>query len=198
MNTDTLPSTHPPVDGSSTGKKLDELYSLLDGIETAMMTTRTADGSLVSRPMQVQARLAGTDLWFMTTVGNNATKDLAFDAHVNLAFSKNGATEWVSVSGIARVTTNADRVRALYKPSWKLWLPDEGGERDGGPSDPRIALIEVEAQGATWLKSNQPEVVQLFNLAKALITGTLPELGVTGTLSSAALAAGEARQNEHA
>ena len=32
-------------------KKLDDLYKLIDGIDIAMLTTRRADGHLVSRPM---------------------------------------------------------------------------------------------------------------------------------------------------
>jgi general stress protein 26 len=180
----------------SSGKKLDQLYSLIDGIETTMMTTRTVEGALVSRPMQVQAREAGTDLWFMTTRGNELTQQLAVDPILNLTFVKSGATEWVSVSGRARVTTDFDRIRQFYKPSWKLWLPDEGGERDGGPHDPRIALIEVEATGASFMKSNQPGVVKLFEMAKAMVTGTMPDLGDVGTLSGATLAQGEARDDK--
>lgn len=190
--------TSPTLSGSgpaiSTGKKLDQLYSLIDGIETAMMTTRRSDGSLASRPMQVQARDAGTDLWFMTLVGSSKTEDLAFDAHVNLGFSTASSAEWVSVSGIARVTRNRTRIHQLYKPTWKLWLPDLGGDLNGGPDDPRIALIEVEAQSATFMKSNEPGVVQLFEMAKAMLTGTQPALGAPRTLNSAALAEGEPRE----
>jgi general stress protein 26 len=41
------------------GKRLAELHTLIEKIETAMFTTRRADGRLVSRPMatQTQARL---------------------------------------------------------------------------------------------------------------------------------------------
>ena len=38
-------------------------------------------------------------------------------------------------------------------------------------------LIEVEAHEATYLKSNQPRAVQLFKVAKALITGDAPKIG---------------------
>lgn len=178
----------------STGKKLDQLYSLIDGIETAMMTTRRSDGALVSRPMQLQARDAGTDLWFMAPVESETVKAITSSAHVNLAFTRNATQEWVSISGVARITTNRDRIRQLYKESWKTWLPAEGGANDGGPDDPRIALIEVEAQSATFMKSDQPGVVQLFILAKAKLTGTMPEPGVVGTLTSGALSEGEARE----
>ena len=178
---------------ASTGKKLDQLYSLIDGIETCMMTTRGEDGALVSRPMQLQARDAGTDLWFMAPVDSETVKAITVSAHVNLAFTRNTLQEWVSVSGVARVTTNRRRIRQLYNETWKAWLPAEGEGHDGGPDDPRIALIEVEAQSATFMKSDQPGVVQLFILAKAKLTGTMPEHGVVGTLTSAALAEGEAR-----
>jgi len=186
--------TTPVTKEVSTGKKLDQLYSLIDGIETAMMTTRANDGALVSRPMQVQARDAGTDLWFMAPVGSDTVHALTFDAHVNLAFTRNATQEWVSVSGIARVTTNRARIKALYKDTWKAWLPAEGGDHDGGPGDPRIALIEVEAQLATFMKSEQPGIVLLSILARAKLTGAMPDLGVVGTLNSAALSEGEARE----
>ena len=58
-------------------KKLDDLYKLIDGIETAMMTTRRADGHLVSRAMQTQRRTTGTDLWFMTNVESEKFEEIA-------------------------------------------------------------------------------------------------------------------------
>src|SRR3712207_3811485 len=82
-------------------KKLDDLYALIDGIEVAMFTTRRPDGSLVSRPMQVQERSEGTDLWFVTNVESHKLDELAHDRHVNLAFYRDRTREWVSVSGTA-------------------------------------------------------------------------------------------------
>src|SRR5215207_9332116 len=126
-------------------KKLDDLYALIDGIEVAMFTTRRADGSLVSRPMQVQRRTAGTDLWFMTNVESHKLDELTTDPHVNLGFYKDRTREWVSVSGTAIISRDKKLIRELYKPDWKAWLGDQGGERDGGEDDPRIALVLVEA-----------------------------------------------------
>ena len=37
-------------------KHIDEIYALIDKIETAMLTTRRADGRMVSRPMATQKR----------------------------------------------------------------------------------------------------------------------------------------------
>src|SRR4029079_18884028 len=60
-----------------TGKKLDDLYKLIDGIEVAMFTTRRADGHLVSRPMATQERVTGVDLWFVTEISSHQLDDLA-------------------------------------------------------------------------------------------------------------------------
>ena len=157
-------------------KKLDDLYKLIDGIETAMFTTRRADGHLVSRPMQVQERMEGTDLWFMTNIESNKLDELEVSPQVNLSFYKDRTREWVSVSGVALVSRDRKLIHELYKPDWRAWLGDEGGARDGGPDDPRIALIMVEAQSVIYSKKNKPMPLVLFELVKGIATGSQPDV----------------------
>jgi general stress protein 26 len=167
----------------SAEKKLDDLYELIDGIDIAMFTTRRADGHLVSRPMQTQERTSGVDLWFMTNVEAHKLDDLMTDPHVNLAYYNDRSREWVSVAGLATVTTDRELVRDLYKPDWKAWLGDEGGSRDGSPNDPRIALILVEAESVMYLKVTKSRPVVLFEVAKAMVTGNPPDVGSVRTVS---------------
>jgi general stress protein 26 len=158
-------------------KKLDDLYKLIDGIETAMVTTRRADGHLVARPMQTQRRTTGTDLWFMTNAESEKFEELARDPHVNVAYYKNRTREWVSVSGRAILTRDRDLIDSLYQPDWKIWLGDEGdGRRNGEPHDPRIGLILVEAQHVVYMKKDRPMPVVLFNMMRARVTGTPPKV----------------------
>ena len=157
-------------------KKLDDLYKLIDGIETAMFTTQRADGRLVSRPMQVQERMEGTDLWFMTNIESNKLDELEVSPQVNLSFYKDRTREWVSVSGVALVSRDRKLIHELYKPDWRAWLGDEGGARDGGPDDPRIALIMVEAQSVIYSKKNKPMPLVLFELVKGMATGSQPDV----------------------
>jgi general stress protein 26 len=157
-------------------KKLDDLYALIDGIEVAMFTTRRPDGHLVSRPMQVQERTAGTDLWFMSNVESHKLDELEADPHINLGFYKDRTREWVSLAGTAIVSRDKNLIHELYKPDWRMWLGDEGGERDGGPDDPRIAIVLVEAHSVTYSRQNRPTPVVLFELARGMITGTPPRV----------------------
>ena len=162
----------------STGKKLEDLYKLIEGMEVCMMTTRRFDGRLVSRAMQVQQRKQGTaDLWFVTSSETHKLDELEAQPEVNLAFYNSKSREWVSVSGAATVMRNRDRIRELYKPDWKIWFGDEGGERNGGPNDPRIMLIFVEAHTVEYLKQDRPKPFVLFEIARSLVTGKPAELG---------------------
>jgi general stress protein 26 len=176
----------------TTKEKLDQLDGLIDDIEIALMTTRRADGSLVSRPMATQAREEGTDLWFVTNGEAAKIEDLEHDPNVNLAYYKSGTFEFVSVSGYARLSRDPEIIRRLYKPDWRAWLGDEGGARNGGPSDPRIVLVLVEAQSATYLKTHHGKAVTLFNVVKGTVTGERPNVGTSEQLNRAELRQGRA------
>ena len=157
-------------------KKLDDLYKLIDGIEIAMFTTRRADGQLVSRPMAMQKRNEHADLWFVTDIESHKLDELANDEHVNLAFYKDRTREWVSVAGTARITQERDLIHELYQPDWRAWFGDQGGARDGGPDDPRLALVFVQAQSVIYSITNKPQPLVLFEVAKGIITGTPPDV----------------------
>lgn len=168
---------------TSTDTKLDELYELIDEIEIAMLTTRCANGQLVSRPMATQDRNRVADLWFVTSNETHKVDELASDPNVNLAYYDDGSKEWVSVSGVATISEDRALIRALYQPDWKMWFGDEGGVRDGGPDDPRLALILINAHSAHYLKSTSSKPRVLFELVRGMVTGEKPDIGREEELS---------------
>jgi general stress protein 26 len=178
-------SNHAPHDATpaSAEKKVDQMYGLVEGIEIAMLTTRRMDGHLVSRPMATQARAAGADLWFVTDGETDKLDELQHDPHVNVSYYRDKSREWVSVSGTARTVTDRAKIHELYRPDWKAWFPDDGPGRDGGPDDPRLALIAVDAHSVVYMVSNTPRPVVLFEVVKGMITGTQPDVGETHVLS---------------
>ena len=157
-------------------KKIDDLYKLVEGIEVAMVTTRRSDGALVSRPMGTQEHRPGADFWFVTDVESAKIEELEFDPHVSLAYFNTKTWEWISVSGTVRVSQDRALIHALYKRDWKAWFGDEGGERDGGPDDPRYALMLVDAESVIYGKKNKPKPLALFEIVKGIATGTPPDV----------------------
>jgi general stress protein 26 len=156
---------------------LKKLFSHIDEIEIAMMTTRRSDGHLQSRAMATQKRAAGADLWFVTTDGTQKLRDLAADPHVNLSYYKDRTREWISVSGIASLSRDRARIHELYAPDWKAWFPNEGDPRHGTKDDPRMVLIGVDVHAAVFLEVNKPQPVVLFEMVKGWVTGTDPNIG---------------------
>jgi len=177
---------------ASAEKKLDQMYGLVEGFEIAMFTTRRPDGHLVSRPMATQARAAGADLWFVTEGETHKMDELEHDAHVNVSYYRDKTREWVSVSGTARVVRDRARIHELYRPDWKAWFPNDGPGRDGGPDDPRLTLVAVDAHSVVYMVSNTPRPVVLFEVVKGMVTGKQPDVGETHILNAGELRGGPA------
>jgi len=159
--------------------ELQTFYELVEELEVAMMTTRRSDGHLESRAMATQKRAAGADLWFVAAEGTAKLADIEADPHVNLAYYKDRTREWVSVSGLATLSRDRDKIRELYEPDWKIWFGAEEDPRHGTADDPRLVLIGVDIHAASFLEVTKPQPVVLYELAKGFLTGETVELGQT-------------------
>lgn len=133
--------------------------------------------------MATQTQAEGADLWFVTDIESNKLDELDFDHHVNLAYYRDRTREWVSVSGTATITQDRRAIHELYQKDWKAWFGDQGGERDGGPDDLRLALVLVDVHSVVYLKVDKPAPVVLFEVAKGMVTGTPPKVGKQRQLS---------------
>jgi general stress protein 26 len=165
-------SIDPPLE-----QKLAELHALIEKIDIAMMITKMPSGAMAARPMSTQKRREGVDLWFMTTVESDVVEQLRADPTITLAYYDESTREWVSVSGRARLVQDRNVIRDRYQADWRAWLGDEGGVRDGGPDDPRIVLIEVDAEHATYFKGTVPRAIAAFRVLKGMVTGEAPKVG---------------------
>jgi general stress protein 26 len=157
--------------------ELEKFYDLVHDIEIAMMTTRRPDGHLESRAMASQKRAAGADLWFVSCDNTAKLRDLAADPHVNLSYYKDRTREWISVSGIAKISRDRGKIHELYAPDWKIWFANDGDPRHGTADDPRMVLIGVDIHAAVFLEVNKPAPVVLYEMAKGWFTGSNPEIG---------------------
>ena len=160
-------------------KDLEQLYTLVEKINIAMLTSRRADGRLVSRPMATQKRDPIADLWFVADLESHKMDELEADPEINLAYLDSKSFEWISVSGTARVSTDREAIRKRWQRDWKAWFGALDEVRDGGPDDPRLALILVEAHSVVYMKREKSKPVVLFELAKGMVTGERPDIGRT-------------------
>lgn len=118
----------------------------------------------------------GLDLIFHTNTESGKTDDLHSDPAINIAFL-NSSGEWASISGEAAIITDRDVVRKHYSRHLKAWIGDLGdGKHDGGPEDPRIGIIKVNAKTATYAVADRSAVARGFEVAKGMVTGEAPNV----------------------
>ena len=139
----------------------------------ATVTTRTADGDLVSRPLAVLEHDFDGTVWFFTAEPSPKTDDVAHDAHINVAYVDGSSV--VSLSGTATVERDRARIDEWWNPWVEAWFPD-------GKDDPSVALLKVEATSAEYWHVDKPGIVRAIEIVKAIATRTVPDVGDNRTV----------------
>lgn len=145
-----------------------ELKSKIKSIRFAMFTTIDEQGHLVSRPMTNQEMDAEGDLWFFTSSETDLWQDIVTHPQVNLSFAEPEDSVYVSISGRAERVVDRDKIREMWNPAVQAWFPH-------GPDDPHAMLVRVVSNSAEYWDSNASTMVQMYKMAKAVLTGTTPE-----------------------
>lgn len=137
---------------------------LIDDIQFAMLTTAGPDGALRSRPMATLKTEFDGDLWFFTDDDAPKVDEITREHHVCVSYASPGKQKYVSVSGVASLVHDKDRMRELWTPAAKAWFPR-------GVDDPHLGLLRVHVQSIEYWDSPSSKMVQLYGFAKAVITG---------------------------
>jgi len=143
---------------------LDKFRELIKDIDVAMLVTETGDGSLRSRPMVTQATDFDGELWFFTDHHSAKVLEIQADRHVNVSYADPRSQKYISVSGIAELSTDRHKIKELWNPFAKAWFPD-------GPDDPRLALLRVRPTTAEYWDSASGLAVTIAGMVKAATTG---------------------------
>jgi general stress protein 26 len=156
----------------TTGKDeaIRKLGELIRDIRVAMLTTVTEDGTLRSRPMATQQAEFDGDLWFFTQANSPKVEELWHDQHVNVSYAAPDENRYVSVSGIAQLVQNPEKMKELWHPAYKAWFPD-------GLEDPQLALLKVDVRQAEYWDMPSSRMVHLAGFVKAVVTGQRFEPG---------------------
>jgi general stress protein 26 len=153
--------------------ELEKIHHIMKGARFATVTTRGEGGRLFSRPLAVLDHDFEGRVWFFTPDPSPKTEEVARDPQVNVAYA-DGASH-VSLSGTARVTHDRGLIDRFWNPWAESWFPR-------GREDPTVALLEVDGVSVEYWDVDKPAVVRAFEVAKALITRTPPDVGESHTI----------------
>jgi general stress protein 26 len=146
-----------------------QLWDMIKDIRFAMFTTRHSNGHLHSRPMTTQNSSLDEDsnLWFFMSRKGEPVADVMAEPIVNVVYADPGDDRYVSVSGTAAVVEDLGKKQQLWSKMAEAWFP-------GGPTDPDLALVCVKITHANYWDVKESKIVQLYEMAKAAITGKPP------------------------
>jgi general stress protein 26 len=140
---------------------IEHVLELLNDFETAMLVTYDG-GAMHARPMAVAEVEDSGTVWFVTDATSGKMADIGNDPNVLLAFQ--GARRYLTVAGEATVIRSPERIRELWKESFKLWFD--------GVDDPRLILLKVEPRDAEyWDTTGIRGLKFAFRAAKAYLAG---------------------------
>jgi general stress protein 26 len=149
---------------------LAELARLIEGIPVAMVTTRTDDDMLGSRPMLLERLEQDGTLTFLTHLSSEKVHEVSRDPRVNVAFVSDKGDRYVSVSGNATATHDTARMHTLWKPTYRAWFPQ-------GPDDPDSAIMTIGIERIEYWDVPTSRLVRVWCAIKALATGQVVEAG---------------------
>jgi general stress protein 26 len=135
-----------------------------------MFTTLDEHGHLVSHPMTNRQIDREGVLWFFASDQSAITHNIALNPEVNISFMRPEEELYVSVSGRAEEIKDQLKVKEMWTPLIGAWFPE-------GADDPHLSLIRVNVHAAEYWDAEANKMLQLFKLAKAMVTGHTPEMG---------------------
>lgn len=143
------------------------LANRLQGMRTAMLTVRDTECRLVSQPMTPLEMDASGSIWLMISRGGRTAlhvkANLPADT-VNLAFSDEGNSTYVSITARAKLSDEPQRKRELWSTPARPWFPD-------GADDSDLTLLCLEPMQAEIWGAPDSTVVRLLALASSVVSG---------------------------
>lgn len=154
------------------------LWELVKEIRFGMLTHRTSKGMLHAHPLTtLNSHLTEKpQLFFFIPKDGELYEGLLTDGEVNVSYSNTDDDSYVSVSGQARFTDDMEQKKELWTPAAAAWFPK-------GVEDPNLALLVVRVRHAEYWDIKDSKMVQLFKVAKSILTGDpLEQMGEHKTL----------------
>lgn len=146
------------------------LWPKIKRAHIGMFTTQDEHGHLISHPMTNQQVDQDGVLWFFASDQSAIAHNIGMNPDVNVSFMRPDENLYVSVCGQAEEIKDRRKIREMWSPELGTWFPE-------GEDDPHLSLIKVTVHSAEYWDLEANKMLQLFKLAKAMVTGNPPDAG---------------------
>jgi general stress protein 26 len=150
---------------------LEKLRDMVKDIDFCMLTTIDEAGDPHSRPMSSNGDIdTHGDLWFFTSASSQKVSEVESSPKVNVSFADPENQRYVSVTGVAHLVRDRQKIDELWRPEFKMWFPK-------GKDDPEVALLRVSLEKGEYWDSPSSTIGYALKFVSSLVTGKQPEFG---------------------
>jgi general stress protein 26 len=152
-----------------------KVNDLIKHVRIAFLTTVAADGSLHARPMATQQAAFDGILLFVTRMDSAKVSEARSDTRACVTYADPSSNTYVALTGSAQTLRDPIAVSALWNPFVQAWFPK-------GPKDPNVGILRIAVDQAEYWDGPASRFVQLYQLARANLTGQAPAMGEHGVV----------------
>ncbi|UHS63547.1 pyridoxamine 5'-phosphate oxidase family protein [Agrobacterium vaccinii] len=152
---------------ADTKNDITKVWELAEKIGFCMLTTQTG-ADLRARPMSAYAEQLENAFYFLTDVASHKDEEVSRYPNVCLAFADSKGQKYVSISGVAEVQNDREKIRDLWATPAKAWWDDA--------DDPSIRILKVTPSFAEYWDS-PGTVISYIKMAAAAVSNTRPDMG---------------------
>ena len=171
INKQQVEKNHEDLQGVEAGKKIKEIAGKNN---TCFFCTGIRTGKpLTVRPMSVQKMDEAGNFWFLSANDSEKNQDIQADNYVQLLFQGSAHSDFLSVYGVATISTDKEVIKELWEPIVKTWFT-------GGVDDPRITAIKVETQEGYYWDNKHGNAIALVKMAAGAVLGKTMDDSIEG------------------
>ncbi len=164
---------HKDLHGREAGEKIKELAA--KNKTCYFCTAITTDRPVTVRPMSVQKMDEEGNFWFLSAVDSHKNQEILLDNKVQLLFQGSAHSDFLSVYGVATISTNKQLIKELWEPLIKTWFTE-------GVNDPRITVIKVESREGYYWDNKHGNAIALIKMAAGAVMGKTLDDSIEGAL----------------
>lgn len=156
-------------------KAREKIKEIAEDVDFCMMVTNMDEKPLSAIPMSTKQVDDHGAIWFLSKNDSDHNRDIEKDSDVQLLYSGTSDMEFLSVYGEAFIDTNREVIKDLYSKADNAWFD--------GEDDPSITAIKVNPKEAYYWDNGSSQMVTLFKLGMAAVTGDKQDIGNKGKLN---------------
>lgn len=145
----------------------DKVWDLAEKIGFCMLATQSGT-DLKARPMSAYAERIENAFYFLTDAASHKDDEVSRHPGVCLAFADSKSQKYVSITGVAEVQNDREKIRDLWATPAKAWWDN--------PDDPSIRILKVTPSSAEYWDS-PGTAISYIKMAAAAVTSSKPDMG---------------------